>query len=104
MMYVLEVSIYSGVNKEASLRTSHTIQANELVALTIFIKSSVYTRLLYPCVGPSPPNSTAWWSSTIVREKLEQGGGLVPVTVGEDHIPERAVINRAETTSFARFG
>ena len=27
----------------------------------------------------------------LVREKKEQGGGLVPVIEGEDHVPERLV-------------
>ena len=35
-----------------------------------------------------PPNSTAWWSSIMVKEKLEQGGGLVPLAGEEDHVPE----------------
>ena len=64
-------------------------QWNKAFALTIFVKSSMYTRLLVPCVGPFPPNSTAWWWSTLVRENRVQGGGLVPVTVGDDHSPER---------------
>ena len=25
----------------------------------------------------------------MVREKLSQGGGLIPLTAGEDHVPER---------------
>ena len=36
-----------------------------------------------------PPNSTAWWSSVLVKEKKLQGEGLVPLTVGDDHVPER---------------
>ena len=35
-----------------------------------------------------PPNITAWFSSVIVREKLEQGGGLDPFIGGEDHEPK----------------
>ena len=48
----------------------------------------MYTSLLLPG-GCLPPNSTAWWSSIMVKEKAVQGGGLVPPTAGEDHVPER---------------
>ena len=34
-----------------------------------------------------PPNITAWSSSVIVREKLEQGGDLDPLLDGEYHNP-----------------
>ncbi len=36
-----------------------------------------------------PPNITAWLSSTLVREKAAQGGGLTPLTAGEDHTPKK---------------
>ena len=39
-----------------------------------------------------PPNITMWCSSVLVNEKSVQGGGLVPVTVGEDQHPERLYI------------
>ena len=52
---------------------------------TILVKSRIYTSL----VDLIPPNSTARWSSIMVREKELQGGGLVPLSVGEDHVPVR---------------
>ena len=52
-------------------------------------KSSIYTSLLLRPPPRFPPNNTAWWSVTIVREKSLQGGGLLPVTLGEDHVPRR---------------
>ena len=57
--------------------------------LTILSRSRVYTSLFnkYPCLRL--PNRTALWSSTIVNENSEQGGGLVPVTGGDDNVPER---------------
>ena len=42
--------------------------------------------------GVSPPNITAWSSSVTVREKLLQGEGLEPFTVGEDHKPRIPVV------------
>ena len=59
------------------------------VQLTILLKSTIYTSLLLLYSGYCPPNSTARWSSIMVREKPEQGGGLVPLSWGEDHVPER---------------
>ena len=38
--------------------------------------------------GEYPPNITAWSSSFIVREKLEQGRGLDPFTGGENQSPK----------------
>ncbi len=46
--------------------------------LTILGKSRTYTSLfLKP--GLPPPMNTAFWWVILVREKLEQGGGLGPV-------------------------
>ena len=57
--------------------------------LTILDKSRTYTSLLFFPLGAwVPPNSTTWWSSIMVKEKLEQGGGLVPLAGEEDHVPE----------------
>ena len=64
--------------------------------LTIVSKSNMCTLLLSPHVGPHPPNMTAWRWSIMVRVKPLQGGGLVPVTVGEDHTPERGGGTRLE--------
>ena len=35
-----------------------------------------------------PPNKTAVLSFIMVRENPRQGGGLVPLTTGKDHLPE----------------
>ena len=59
--------------------------------LTILVKSMVNTSLLQHCPadpGRHPPNSTAWSSSYIVREKKCTGDGLVPETEGDDHVSE----------------
>ena len=40
-----------------------------------------------PCSGWHPPKRTARWLSTLVRVDLKQGGGLVPLTVGESQTP-----------------
>ena len=41
-----------------------------------------------------PPNITARFSSIIVREKLAQGGGLEPITDGDDQDPkEREIVD-----------
>ena len=61
---------------------------NQIQALTMLVMSTMYTSLLFAPLR-FPPNSTAWWSSYLVKEKAAQGGGLVPVTLGEDHVPER---------------
>ena len=61
---------------------------NQIQALTMLVRSMMWTSLLFAPLR-FPPNSTAWWSSYLVKEKAAQGGGLVPVTLGEDHIPER---------------
>ena len=39
-----------------------------------------------------PPKSTAWWLLTAVKEKEEQGGGLVPLVGGEDHVPAKSKV------------
>ena len=44
--------------------------------------------LVLPCPGEYPPNSTPRCSSIIVSEPPLQGGGLDPLTTGEDHTPE----------------
>ena len=48
----------------------------------------MYTSLVLLNPGRNPPNITAVFSFIFVSVKSEQGGGLVPVTVGEDHVPE----------------
>ena len=48
----------------------------------------MYTPLVLLCPGRAPPNITAVFSFIFVSVNSEQGGGLVPVTVGEDHVPE----------------
>ena len=48
----------------------------------------MYTSLVVLLPGRSPPNITAVFAFIFVSVKEEQGGGLVPVTVGEDHVPE----------------
>ena len=53
---------------------------------TISLKSRIYPSLVDLPGGFTSPNSTARWSSIMVREKALQGGGLVPLTVGEDHV------------------
>ena len=60
---------------------------------TIFFRSNMYTSLLTLRIGPQPPpKSTARWSSIMVRENSLQGGGLVPVTIGEYHVPKRGTV------------
>ena len=56
------------------------------IHLTIVLKSMINASLLLlpHCL---PPNNTARWPSIMVKEKALQGGGLVPLTVGEDHVP-----------------
>ena len=54
---------------------------------TIVDRSMMYTSLVL-LVGIFPPNSTARWSSIMVREKNAQGVGLVPLILGEDHFPK----------------
>ena len=62
--------------------------------LTIAAMSSRY--VLFNHLDPShPPNSTARWSSIMVREKPSQGGGLVPLTSGEVHVPMRVWRNKS---------
>ena len=56
---------------------------------TIPVKSRIYPSLVELAGGCIPPNSTARWSSIMVREKSLPGGGLVPLTIGEDHVPVR---------------
>ena len=48
----------------------------------------MYASLVLLGPGRSPPNITAVFSFIFVSVNLEQGGGLVPVTMGEDHVPE----------------
>ena len=60
--------------------------------LTILHKSRIYTSLLFLYPGCIPPKNTARWSSIMVREKYAQGGGLVPLSWGEDHVPERGTL------------
>ena len=43
-----------------------------------------------PCSGWFPPKRTARWSSILVSVKCEEGGGLVPLTVGENQTPAGA--------------
>ena len=44
--------------------------------------------------GCLPPNRTARWSLTVVKEKEAQGGGLGPVVVGMDHLPAESEIRK----------
>lgn len=53
-------------------------------SLTFLAISSTHNCFNQP-PPPCPPNSTALWSSTIFKVKPEQGGGLLPITAGEDH-------------------
>ncbi len=51
---------------------------------------------LQPSPGWYPPNNTTCLVSIRTKEKLLQGGGLVPVTGGVYHVSEevkRAIIN-----------
>ena len=48
----------------------------------------MYTSLVCFSLDRVPPNITAVFSFIFVSAKSAQGGGLVPVTVGEDHVPE----------------
>ena len=43
-----------------------------------------------PCSGWFPPKRIARWSSILVSVKSEHGGGLVPLTVGENQTPAGA--------------
>ena len=43
-----------------------------------------------PRPGWLPPKRTARWSSILVSMNPEQGGGLVPLTVGENQTPAGA--------------
>lgn len=55
---------------------------------TILSRSRMCTSLVqYPDWLSFPPNNTACLSSVLVKEKLLHGGGLDPVTTGEDHFP-----------------
>ena len=43
-----------------------------------------------PHTGWNPPKRTARWLSILVSVKCAQGGGLVPLTVGENQTPAGA--------------
>ena len=43
-----------------------------------------------PGPGWCPPKRTARWLSILVNVKCEEGGGLVPLTVGENQTPAGA--------------
>ena len=45
-----------------------------------------------PRPGWLPPKTTALLLSTVVNEKLEQGGGLDPVMGGDDQVPGNSEI------------
>ena len=45
-----------------------------------------------------PPYTTALLLSTLVKEKLERGGGFVPVTAGDDHSPVTVERNMHDNT------
>ena len=46
--------------------------------------------MILPRPGWPPPKRTARWLSILVSVKAEQGGGLVPLTVGENQTPAGA--------------
>ena len=49
----------------------------------------MYTSLVLLRRSPrNPPNITAVFAFIFVSVKDLQGGGFVPVTVGDDHVPE----------------
>ena len=54
---------------------------------TIVLKSMMNRSLTLPRPGWYPPKYTALCWFTAVNVKSEEGGGLVPVVVGEDHLP-----------------
>ena len=56
----------------------------------VSVNLNAYTSLLDPLLFPSPilpPNNKPVVSFIDVKVKLEMGGGLSPVTVGEVHSP-----------------
>ena len=48
--------------------------------------------MTYPRPGWKPPKTTALFLSTVVNEKLQQGGGLDPVMRGDDQVPGNSEI------------
>ena len=58
-----------------------------LHVLTRTSKSSMYVSFVAPA-SAYPPNSTAWWLLIMLREKFRHGGGIVPVTAGQNHFPK----------------
>ena len=48
----------------------------------------MYNSSEYPSTLLNPPNNTTVLLFTLRNEKSLHGGGLVPVTTGEDHKPE----------------
>ena len=62
------------------------VTLHQTCALTMAYMSMMYTSLYRP-VDEYPPNSTALLWTTLVKEKREHGGGLLPVVGGELHTP-----------------
>ena len=62
------------------------VTLHQTCTLTMACKSMMYTSL-HRIVDEYPPNSTALLLTTLVKEKPEHGGGLVPVVGGELHTP-----------------
>ena len=54
---------------------------------TMMSKSMMYRSLTLPRPDCFPAKRTALWLSKAVRVKFEQGGGLAPLSVGEDQRP-----------------
>ena len=86
---IMGMFIYTPVKGEGLEGPASSVEIQSLFTmLTILFKLMLYMWLVTTPPCPSPPNSTALSLSTLVMEKCEQGGGLVPLTMGEDHVPE----------------
>ena len=87
MFIVLDMKQHFTTGTTAERQTINVICSNS--PLTMVGKCRTYTSAEKPGPGEYLPNITACSSSIMVREKPAQGGGLDPLTDGDDHDPER---------------
>ena len=86
MFIVLDMKQHFITVANAERQTINVICSNN--PLTMVGKCRTYTSADHE-PREDPPNITACSSSIMVREKPAQGGGLDPLTDGDDHDPER---------------
>ena len=80
--------IFINLHVKPYIKTGTTDVVRSSKPLTMVGKCRTYTSADKPEPRENPPNITACSSSIMVREKAEQGGGLDPLTDGDDHDPK----------------